>query len=178
MKDLIGFSLWIAFWLSILLILLTSCSPSKIMQRICNKHPELCKRDTFKIDGEAQIFTDTIYQDSIITLIMNECDSILKSVNDTAKIKIDRIRIKQKIKPQIPVYRCLTDTLKIDFKNGSVKVWQVGDKFKYEVINIQPPVIFIEESWIDRFKPNFGILGMLVIFLSGLFCGGYLFRKK
>jgi hypothetical protein len=177
----IGFYLWLSFWITLLLILLASCSPVKRMQRICIKNPELCKRDTLKVNGEAQIFNDTIYQDSIITLILNECDSILKArsaVNDTAKILIDRSRIKKLIKPQIPVYRCLTDTLKIDFKNGHVKVWQVSDKFKYEVVNIQPPVILVPPAWHDRFKPNFGVLGMLIIFVCGISLGGYIFRKK
>jgi hypothetical protein len=170
---------WTAFWVIVILILLASCSPAKRMQRICIKHPELCKRDTFKIDGEVQVLNDTIYQDSIITLVLNECDSILKARSgDTNKILIDRTRIKRIIKPQIPVYKCLTDTLKIDFKNGHVKVWQVQDKFKYEVVNIQPPVIFVEESWIDRFKPNFGVLGMLIIFVCGVSLGGCIFRKK
>jgi hypothetical protein len=170
-SNVLGFYLWIAFWIIIIIVLLASCSPAKRMQRICNKHPELCKRDTFKIDGEVQVLNDTIYQDSIITLVLNECDSILKARSgDTNKILIDRIRIKKIIKPSIPVYKCLTDTLKIDFKNGHVKVWQVQDKFKYEVINIQPPIVIVEleKSWHDRFKPNFGVLGMLLVFLSGI----------
>jgi hypothetical protein len=155
-----AFYIYVVLVVIVILILLASCSPAKRMQRICIKHPELCKRDTFKIDGEIQVLNDTIYQDSIITLILNECDSILKArglshgiAMDT--IKINRPWIKKKIKPQIPVYRCLNDTLKIDFKNGFVKVWQVSDKFKYEVVNIQPMVIFIPEEKkgvIDRVK--------------------------
>jgi hypothetical protein len=168
----IGFYLWLSFWITILIILASSCSPAKRIQRICLKNPELCTRDTFKIDGEVQVLNDTIYQDSIITLVLNECDSILKLrfANDSAKILIDRTKIKRIIKPNLPVYRCLNDTLKIDFKNGFVKVWQVIDKFKYEVINIQPPVIIVpvEKAWHDRFKPNFGVLGMLLIYLAGV----------
>jgi hypothetical protein len=163
MKNITSFYLWIAFWVIILLILLASCSPAKRIQRICLKNPELCTRDTFKIDGEIQVLNDTIYQDSIITLVLNECDSILKARKDT--VKIDRTRIKRIIKPQIPVYKCLNDTLKIDFKNGFVKVWQVSDKFKYEVVNIQPMVVFVPEEKkgiIDRVK------GSIVNVLIGL----------
>jgi hypothetical protein len=167
------FYMWIAFWVIVGIILFSSCSPAKRMQRICNRHPELCKRDTLKINGDVEVFNDTIYQDSIITLVLNECDSILKARSgDTAKILIDRTRIKRIIKPQIPVYKCLTDTLKIDFKNGHVKVWQVQDKFKYEVVNIQPPVIIIPE------RRNYGFLVVLLAFFAGCTFAGMLMLLK
>jgi len=172
------FYIYVVLVFIVILILLASCSPSKRMQRICIKHPELCKRDTITLKGETQVNNDTIYQDSIITLVLNECDSILKALGKDT-IKIDRTRIKKIIKPQIPIYRCLNDTLKIDFKNGHVKVWQVSDKFKYEVVNIQPMVVFIPEEKkgiIDRIKDQaenvlIGLGVCLVCFSAGWLIG-------
>jgi hypothetical protein len=168
------FYIYVVLVFIVILILLASCSPAKRIQRICLKNPELCTRDTFKIDGETQVLNDTIYQDSIITLVLNECDSILKVLGKDT-VKIDRTRIKKIIKPQLPIYKCLNDTLKIDFKNGFVKVWQVSDKFKYEVVNIQPPVIIVTEK--ESFKETIkqGLIGLGICFIC--FCAGWFFGK-
>ncbi len=172
----------IAVWL---MLFFSSCSPGKRMQRICIKHPELCKSDTITKLAEVQVFTDTIYQDSIITLVLNECEEYLKAKNDSlinktknVKTKINNIR--KLINPVLPTYRCLTDTLIQEFKHGVVRVWQEGDKIKCSLLNIQPPVVVVPENsgvtgWIEK---KLGISLYLLIFVCGLISGFLIFRRK
>lgn len=147
-----------------------SCSPSRRIERILRKNPELLKVDSVPIYDTLYIGNVTF--DTIIRLDTSttSMDSILQA------IAIDTI-IKENILLIYRNKRLLNDTIKLNIPiifilNGKeytsiayVKFWQSGDKLPYKqsmtpsIITDQRsvgcPELSLQRSWFDKLKDYF-----------------------
>lgn len=129
--------LFIAF----LATLFFNCDPAKKMQRICKKHPDVCKRDTIKKTIIDSIKTPHIVVDTVF--IQGENNT------DTVYIVKDNLVIKYKYNP----------ATKQVYISGEVK--PQTHIFKHEVTIVNTEVTF-RKHWSDYISLALTILGSIV----------------
>ena len=132
----------------LLIVLIAGCSPVKRIQRICERHPSVCEKDTLHII------------DTLITQAVRADTVVRYKIGDTIVLRKDKLTVRTIIRKDT-IYQtgeCAADTV-----------------IKYRTI-VRDKVIIEDKkgacfAWYER-------LGWgLAIFFFGLLLLGYVFRK-
>lgn len=112
---------------------LGACNPQRKLNRLISNNPELAKTDTVYSTKNIWLpgfHIDTTFNASNNVNGLNEIFEAYKQYIDS----VNRARLVKEVKNYIVERKCLEDTFYIALNNnGSCKIWQVKDKFHYQL---------------------------------------------